>query len=86
MTTPIAPNGLDTYDATITYTEKRVAEAFFRAYPPSQPLRVYCAGGDYIVHLAIGNYRQEVRGRSLIDVLAQCARIHETLTATTEAA
>lgn len=83
MTTPIAPNGLDTYDASMTLSEKRVAEAFFRAYPPSQPLRFYVSRGEYVCNLAIGAHRQEVRDATLIGVLAQCARIHDLLTPTT---
>jgi hypothetical protein len=73
-------NGLDTYDTTMTLPERRVAEAFFRAFAPTHPIRFYVSRGEYVVQLAVGNHRQEVRDRDLISILAQCARIHDLLT------
>jgi hypothetical protein len=79
-------NGQDTYDHTVTLSEKRVAEAFFRAFAPTTPLRFYVSRGEYVINLAVGNHRQEVRDASLIGALAQCARIHDALTPAEEAA
>lgn len=81
----IPVNGLDTYDTTMTLPERRVAEAFFRSIPPSHPIRFYVSRGEYVVQLAVGHHRQEVRDRDLISVLAQCARIHDALTPSTTA-
>lgn len=75
-----AVNGLDTYDASMTLPERRVAEAFFRAFAPTQALRFYVRRGEYVCLLAVGQHRQEVRDATLIGALAQCARIHDALT------
>lgn len=85
----IPVNGQDTYDSTLTLPERRVAEAFFRAFAPTHPIRFYVSRGEYVCRLAVGQHRQEVRGADLISTLAQCARIHDHLTIqadTTEAA
>lgn len=70
----------------LSQTEQRVTDAFFRGIPPMLCHGGKFVGGEVVLEVSYLQHRQAVRGRTLIDALAQAQRLFTALHPSQEAA
>lgn len=85
VTPPVVPTPAPRFPD-FTPTEERVIDAFGRGLSGLTVLSGRISRGEYVLRVRIHQHEQECRGTSLLTAMARALSIHDTFTATKEAA